>query len=346
MAFYHRLMREMRQSILRDDFLSYYEKKRLELVRADEEHPSRSPKKAKTSRPTRLGDYEIHTSAQGFSSVRQVSSGEVMHSVNAPSDEADKLYVEQSFLASRLLKRETQAGELVIWDVGLGAASNAMAAIRCFEITYAEKGANVLRPLHLVSFEWDLDPLTLATKNPGCFPHLRHSAPYRILENGKWGHASNLLQWKLLKGDFSGFIESAKVPDLIFYDPFSSKADPALWNAKIFARIFKRCLPKSAELYTYSASTAVRVSLLTAGFFVAEGVGTGPKSDTTIAFTRAAGARTHPLSPHLLGQEWLARWRRSGSKFPTTISNEERPHFEKLIETHRQFLSDSFPKSS
>ena len=346
MAFYHRLMREMRESILRDDFLSYYEKKRLELVRADEEHPGRSPKKAKTSRPTRLGDYEIHTSAQGFSSVRQVSSGEVMHSVNAPSDEANKLYVEQSFLASRLLKRETQAGELVIWDVGLGAASNAMAAIRCFERTYAEKGANVLRPLHLVSFEWDLDPLTLATKNPGCFPHLRHSAPYRILENGKWGHASNLLQWKLLKGDFSGFIESAKVPDLIFYDPFSSKADPALWNAKIFARIFKRCLPKSAELYTYSASTAVRVSLLTAGFFVAEGVGTGPKSDTTIAFTRAAGARTHPLSPHLLGQEWLARWRRSGSKFPTTISNEERPHFEKLIETHRQFLSDSFPKSS
>ena len=346
MAFYHRLMKEMRQSILRDDFLSYYEKRRLELVRADEEHPGRSPKKAKTFTPARLGDYEIHTSAQGFSSVRQVSSGEVMHSVNAPSDEANKLYVEQSFLASRLLKREAQADELVIWDVGLGAASNAMAAIRCFERTYGEKGANGLRPLRLVSFEWDLDSLTLATKNPGCFPHLRHSAPYRILENGTWEHASNLLQWELLKGDFSGFIESAEVPDLIFYDPFSSKADPALWNAKIFARIFKRCLPKSAEIYTYSASTAVRVSLLTAGFFVAEGVGTGPKSDTTIAFTRATGAQKHPLSPQLLGQEWLARWRRSGSKFPTTLSTEERPHFEKLIETHRQFLSDSFPKNS
>ena len=51
LAFYHRLMREMREHILRDDFLSYYEKKRLELVRADEEHPSRSPKKAKNSGP-------------------------------------------------------------------------------------------------------------------------------------------------------------------------------------------------------------------------------------------------------------------------------------------------------
>ena len=346
MAFYHRLMREMRQSILRDDFLSYYEKKRLELVRADQEHPGRSPKKAKTFKPARLGDYEIHTSDQGFSSVRQVSSGEVMHSVNAPSDEANKLYVEQSLLASRLLKRETQADELVIWDVGLGAASNAMAAIRCFERTYGEKGANGLRPLCLVSFEWDLDSLTLATKNPGCFPHLRHSAPYRILENGKWKHASNLLQWELLKGDFRSSIESAKVPDLIFYDPFSSKTDPALWTSEIFGGIFKRCLPKSAELYTYSASTAVRAALLTAGFFVAEGVGTGPKSDTTIAFTRATGARNHPMSPQLLGQEWLARWRRSDSKFPTTLPKEERPHFEKVIETHRQFLSDSFPKSS
>ena len=340
MVFYHRLMREMRESILRDGFLSYYETKRLELLRTDEENPGRPPKKSKTSRPARLGDYEIHTSAQGFSSIRQLSSGEVMHSVTAPSDEANKLYVEQSFLASRLLEREPPAEELVIWDVGLGAASNAMAAVHCFERCYAEEGGNALRPLRLVSFEWDLDPLTLAAKNPGRFPHLRHGAPFQILENGKWKHASSLLQWKLLRGDFQNFIESAIIPDLIFYDPFSSKTDPALWTPAIFSRIFERCLPKSAELYTYSASTAVRVALLTAGFFVAEGVGSGPKSDTTIAFTRAEGAGNHPLSPRLLGREWLARWRRSGAKFPPTLSDEERPHFEQLIETHHQFLSD------
>ena len=35
MTFYHRLMSEMRESILRDDFLSYYERKRLELARTD-----------------------------------------------------------------------------------------------------------------------------------------------------------------------------------------------------------------------------------------------------------------------------------------------------------------------
>ena len=341
MAFYHRLMREMRESILRDDFLSYYEKKRFELARIDEENPSRPPKKTRTSHPGRLGDYEIHTSPQGFSSIRQISSGEVMHSVIDPSKEANKLYVEQSLLASRLLKQEAQADELVIWDVGLGAATNAMAAIHCFEKCYAEKGEKSLRALRVVSFECDLDPLVLAAKNPRRFPHLRHGAPFKILENGKWEHASTLFHWELLKGDFGSLIESASIPDLIFYDPFSYKTDAALWTAEIFSRMFKRCLPKSAELYTYSASTAVRVALLAAGFFVAEGVGTGPKSDTTIAFTRANGAGDHPLSPRLLGQEWLTRWRRSGAKFPATLSNDEKPHFEKLIESHQQFFSRS-----
>src|SRR5262249_19559076 len=160
------------------------------------------------------------------------------------------------------------ADELVIWDVGLGAAFNAMATIHCFERCYAESGENALRPVHLVSFDWDLDSLILAAKHSRCFPHLRHGAPYKILANGKWEHSSSLLHWELLKGDFRDCLESAKMPDLIFYDLFSAKTDPALWTAEIFARIFRRCAPKSAELYTYSVSTAVRVALLTAGFFV------------------------------------------------------------------------------
>jgi len=168
--------------------------------------------------------------------------------------------------------------ELVIWDVGLGAAFNAMAVIHCFERCYAEKGASALRPLHLVSIERDLDPLILAAKNPGCFPHVRHAAPVTLLKHGAWQHASSLFHWDLVKGDFRDCIEAASIPDLIFYDLFSSKTLSSLWTAEIFSRIFQHCEPKSTELYTYSASTAVRVALLAAGFFVAEGIGTGPKS--------------------------------------------------------------------
>ena len=336
-AFYHRLMREMRESILRNEFMAYYERHRFELGRNDEENVVHPVKKRQPARSKILGDYDIVTGPQGFSSIRQLSSGEVMHSVNRPSDEANRLYVEQSGLAARLLKNDGVDGELVIWDVGLGAASNAMAALACFEKIHTEKGADNLRPLRMVSFECDLDPLTLAARFASHFPHLRHGAPHSILESGRWQHASELLTWELHKGDFRDFIEVAAVPDLIFYDPFSAKTDTGLWTPEIFKRIVAHCAPKSAELYTYSAATAVRVSLLTAGFFVAPGVGTGPKADTTLAFTRASAHQEHPASPILLGEEWLGRWRRSDSKFPRNLAESERPAFERQIEGHPQF---------
>ena len=153
MTFYQRLMREMREAILRDEFLAYYERRSESSWRAPTNgNPGRPPKRTPISRPARLGDYEIHRSPQGFISIRQISSGEVMHSVVAPAEEADRLYVEQSFLAARLLTRATAADELVIWDVGLGAAFNAMAAIRCFERCAAADGG-APRPLRVLSFE-------------------------------------------------------------------------------------------------------------------------------------------------------------------------------------------------
>ena len=81
----------------------------------------------------------------------------------------------------------------------------------------------------------------------------------------------------------------------------------------------------------------MRVALLAAGYYVAEGVGTGPKSSTTLAFTHESGSKAHPANPRLLGPEWLTRWRRSDSKFPTGLSEEAKIAFEKLIESHPQF---------
>ncbi|HVO91478.1 MAG TPA: tRNA guanosine(34) transglycosylase Tgt [Terriglobales bacterium] len=342
LTFFHGLMRELRAAILRDDFSTYYEAKRVELARIDEDNPVRPPR-APHHRPLpRLGDYQIYGSPRGFFSIRQISSGEVMHSVTPPSDEANRLYIDQSALVSRLLRRDTEE-DLQIWDVGLGAASNAMAVVSCFERCYAQYGGNELRPLCIVSFEWDLDPLTLAADHVACFPHLRHSAPFKILSTGHWQHSSGLLRWELRRGDFRDLMATASVPDLIFYDPFSYKTEPALWTAEVFSRIYRCCTPKPAELYTYSAATAARVALLTAGFFVATGVGTGPKTETTIAFTAAQGLIHHPLAPRPLDQQWLLRWRRSGAKFPAHLTDEEKRECEKLIEGHLQF-SAGFPK--
>jgi hypothetical protein len=51
LTFYHRLMKEMREAILRNDFLEFCERKQRELVRTDEEHPNRPVKqRVRTSR--------------------------------------------------------------------------------------------------------------------------------------------------------------------------------------------------------------------------------------------------------------------------------------------------------
>ncbi|WP_438481708.1 tRNA guanosine(34) transglycosylase Tgt [Oleiharenicola lentus] len=336
-AFYHRIMREMREAILRDEFVAYYEAHRFEFGRSDEENIVTPVKKRRPARLPKLGDYEVVTGPQGFSSIKQTSSGEVMHSVNAPSEEANRLYIEQSALATRLLKSSGNETELIIWDVGLGAASNAMAAVACFEKVVAEVGVEAVRPLRIVSFEIDLDPLILAVKFASHFPHLRHKAPKVILEENKWTDPTTLLNWELRHGDFLAFLEASPAPDLIFFDPFSSKTDTGLWTVEVFKRIFAQCASKPAELYTYSAATSVRVSLLTAGFYVAAGVGTGPKADTTLAFTRAEGATRHPRSPGLLGEEWLGRWNRSISKFPAGLAESEKAAFAARIEGHPQF---------
>jgi len=332
----------MREAILRNDFLEFYERQRRELVRTDEENPNRPVKRwVRTEPDTRMGDYEVHASPYGFSSIRQISSGEVMHSVNDPSEEANTLYVEQSCLGARLADPSAPTDELVIWDVGLGAGSNAMAALHCFESEWKNStNADLplsIRPMRLLSFEHDLDSLKLALGDSRRFPHLHHGAPHELLKRGMWNHSSGLLSWQLIEGDFLERFEAAQTPDLIFYDPFSFKTDTRFWTPAIFSRIYEKISPGSAELYTYSAATAVRVALLAAGFFVAEGVGMGPKSSTTLAFTQASGAVSHPLAPALLGQDWLARWRRSHTKLPAGLAEEDKSAFEKRIETHPQF---------
>ncbi len=357
LAFYHRLMAEMRRRIIEGTFVDFYEKMRVELEREDEDNPGTPPRRNQVKIP-RLGDYEVHFNPKGFASIKQISSGEIMHSVNPPAEEANRLYIEQSHLADRLLKNsqaktktgaktEVRAGdnsendpkELVVWDVGLGAASNAMAAVRCFEKLVAEKPAAELRRLRLISFECDLDPLALAYKNNKSFPHLFHGAPARLLETSRWEHSSGLCTWELVKGDFLELFEQAAVPDIVFFDPFSAKTDRSFWTLATFKRLFRYFAGRDCELYTYSTSTAVRAALLSAGFFVANGIGTGPKDSTTIAFTTRAAHAAHHSAPPLLGPEWLERWQRSGARFPRGLEENEKNAFIASIEGHSQFVN-------
>jgi queuine tRNA-ribosyltransferase len=326
LTFYAKLMKEIRQSILENRFRALYDEKREHLQRSDRKFPVTILKPRKNPMHLSLGDYEIHQSRPEIFSIRHVPSGEIMHSSNDPNEEARTLYIEQSGFSERIT--EVTDRPLVIWDVGLGAAINAMAAVSTYE------KAQATRPVHLVSFENDLNSLRLALKKPSVFAHLRHAAPVKLLAEHTWTSKSGTFTWTLHEGDFRNKIFEAAVPDLIFFDPFSPKTDSEAWTFECFKEVFRRCGAHETELFTYSSSTAVRASLLAAGFFVARGVATGPREETTVALTPGAvRAPRHAILP----PQWLDRWERSSAKFPPSVPADYHPQFEAAIRSHPQF---------
>ncbi|MEY2518758.1 MAG: queuine tRNA-ribosyltransferase [Verrucomicrobiota bacterium] len=339
--FYHQLMREIRESILADRFIELYREKRAFLHEADMDNPIRA-QKSKRTKTLRLGNYEVHKAWEGFASIRQISSGEIMHSRTAPMEEARALYVQQSKLAERVRldakEHPATAAPLVIWDVGLGAAANAMAAINCYE---EQAAAGPIRPLRIVSFENDLDSLRLAFRHNRDFPYLRHGGPAAILTDGSW-QSRQLpgLSWLLMPGDFLETMPHAPgPPDLIFYDMFSTKTSADQWTLNAFRRLFEACAGNAAELFTYSCSTANRACLLAAGFYVAKGRNAGEKIETTIAFTPAALKTSDAARHELLSPDWLAKWNRSAAKFPDEILPNDQSTFEQAIRSHKQFAN-------
>ena len=362
--FYMRLMRTMRDHILADTWLDFYRSQRDVLDARDSygRAPTHITKAQRHVLKMKLGRYEVVVS-DGVGRIRDSLSGEVMHSVNDPAEEARSLYVEQSRLVERLgepqgigagvaatgattaaaasattvpapatLGAATALVPLVVWDVGLGAAANAMAAIQAVEQRFST--AVSARKLNLVSFENDLDSLILALRHPAWFKHLRHAAPRRLLADNRWVSSTENIEWLLLRGDFAANKYAAPLPDVIFFDPFSFKTDSALWTLMAFRELAKLLGAKAVELFTYSYSTSVRAAMLAAGFYVAKGRGTGPKAETTIGLTPLAAAMEH--GRELLGEEWLGKWRRSDAQAPMgVVANDE--SWREAVAKHPQF---------
>jgi queuine tRNA-ribosyltransferase len=330
LKFYFRLMNDMRSHIIHGDFRSFYDRKKEELILCDEENPKTVPSKRRRKNTRVLGNYEVVQHKDGFHSIRDKVSGETMHSVTDPMVESRLLYVDQSDLRNQLSKEA--GGPLVIWDVGLGAGTNAMAAISEIESLRKQTGAS--RGVRLFSFENDLDSLRLTLKSPSLFPHVKHPAPASIAKNGSWESSVSGIEWTLLTGDFALNFEKTPAPDIIYYDMFSLNFNDSLWSMRLFKRIFDHCNGKDARLITYTVSTRIRSALLAAGFFVCYGTGTGPKTETTIAFTSYDDARTHSRP---VGTEWLGKWERSTAKVDGNLSEEEKESINQKVKNHKQF---------
>lgn len=288
------------------------------------------------------GDYQLVSLANGQHTLFSASYGEKMHPGLGPQAEADLLYVCQLQIRERLAKA---SGEFVIWDIGLGAAANAIAVLRAT--------ATIPGRLCLVSFDNTAEPLEFALKNSAALGYLSgyENQLSELLLNKKTTFRNGSLQvdWQFHLGDFPAWLSQGgegrwaiPPPHAIFYDAFSPAKNPAMWTLPVFQNLYRAVDPqRPCALTTYSRSTVLRATLLLAGFFVGVGHATGLKEETTIA------ANTLDLIREPLDHHWLARARRSHSAEPLHQPIYSRaplsPASISTLLTHPQFQKKSAP---
>jgi queuine tRNA-ribosyltransferase len=329
-AFYQKLILQMRGAIQAGVFESLYSGLRPVLGQVDLENPSVIPQKKHQGPSTKTDNFEVIVAKNQHWTVRELSHGEAMHPGAEGLRESERLYVEQTQLKQRL---ETPSRPLVIWDVGLGIAANAMAVVDCWNRCQPR------RDLVLVSVDTTLEPLQLAVKHQRRFPHLWNPLPKKVLaDKSAWAlHpvTGTRLDWTVHEVDFYEKISEFPKPDFIFYDPFSHKVNPELWTEAKFAQIYNQVRGTECELVTYSNSTSVRTAMLLAGFFVGRGCSSAEKSETTVAFTMAESGSRHS---GLLDSQWLDKWMRSSAFLPP-LGEYDRPELSTKLQAHPQFVT-------
>jgi tRNA U34 5-methylaminomethyl-2-thiouridine-forming methyltransferase MnmC len=253
--------------------------------------------------------YKLVEVAPGVCSIHSLDHRETFHPVIGPVAEAEALYVRQLRLEERVRQ---QKGEFVIWDVGLGAAANALTVLR------ATRHINC--SIRLLSFDHTLEPLKFALNNVAALSYIAgyESQLEQLISNhaASFREANQQVHWDVHLADFPSLLSAPEAsrfdkPHAIMFDAFSPATNPAMWTQPVFANIFKLLDPaRPCALTTYSRSTMFRVTLLLAGFFVGVGHATGEKDETTIA------ANNLDLIAEPLDRRWLGRVRRSSSAEP------------------------------
>ena len=258
--------------------------------------------------------YQLVRLNNGICSVRSLADAETFHPVVGPVAEAEALYVNQLKLRERL---QNHTGEFVIWDVGLGAAANALTVLRATR--------DLACQIRLVSFDHTIEPLEFALKHAtdlGYFGGYENHLQQFIRESRvTFQDGQQSVNWEFHHGDFPTWLANSKLktknskfsppPHAILFDAYSPARNPAMWTLPLFTNLFQQLNPqRPCALPTYSRSTILRVTLLLAGFFVGVGHATGEKEETTIA------ANDLSLIAEPLDARWLARAKRSHSAEP------------------------------
>ncbi len=205
--------------------------------------------------------YELVTTADGSTSLRDPQTGETFHSTYGALTESQLVFIQNGLV---YLVESHDINSLSILEIGFGTGLNALLSLseakqRNIIIHYTAIDAFPLRPEQAEKLNFVDNQLLKPYKN--AFRDF-HSSEELVKS-----FCDGLFHLKKIKSDLVA-LETANLHfDLIYFDAFSSNVQPELWTKEIFQKLFFSLKP-SGVLVTYSAKGTVKTALRDSGFVI------------------------------------------------------------------------------
>lgn len=196
--------------------------------------------------------------------------GESYHSHTGAVDEALKKYVIPCKIQDRAKK-----GMITILDVCFGMGYNSAMAI---EVALKENPECIIEVIGLENDPEIIEKIQEVNPPIPFFVHYKKLSPTSCQFREKSVHV------KILLGDARKRVKEVQdeCVDAIFFDPFSPKTQPVMWQESFFKEMY-RVLKRDGILATYSCARLGRENMSKAGLFYDDGPMVGRRGPGTLA---------------------------------------------------------------
>lgn len=210
----------------------------------------------------------------GSVTFRNPEVDECYHTHSGAVEEAYEKHAKPSKIDELSKNKE----KVVIFDICFGLGYNSAAAIDII------KKANTNCGILIYGFENDeriLEKINEVNPKFECFDLIKKAVISKHVKEKN-------VEIKIILGDAKERIkEINEFADAVFFDPFSPKKAPHMWELDFFKDI-KEKMRNGAILTTYSCARNIRDNLKKAGFEVKDGPVIGRRSPSTIAIKKTA----------------------------------------------------------
>ncbi len=227
-----------------------------------------------------------------------IEYGDVYHPRAGALNQAQHVFIGGNGLPARWQGRE----RFVVLETGFGLGNNFLAtwqawrddAQRCERLVFISIERNPLQREDLRAAHQGSPLAELAGQLVDAWPPLTHNLHHLAFERGR-------IQLLLALGDVQDWLPELRTSvDAFYLDGFAPARNPAMWDRRV-CRALGRLAAPAATLATWSAASALRADLTSAGFEARLAAGIGGKRDITLA-TYAPRFDSHPVVPPRLSE--------------------------------------------